>query len=92
LYKEKEMEYIVAIAVIAALGYLLFGRKKEEATVVAETPKVEEVQPPVLTEVVEVPVEAPAKKAPAKKKAAAPKAAKAPAAKKTTKKAAKPKA
>lgn len=93
MYKEKNMEIIVGIAVVAVIGYFVFGRKKEEAVVEAAPYKVE--TPEAKVEVVNAqPVAeekpAQAKKAPAKKPAA-PKAAKAKAPAKP-KAAAKPKA
>lgn len=79
------MEIIVGIAVVAVIGYFVFGRKKEEAVVEAAPYKVE--TPEAKVEVVNAqPVAeekpAKAKKAPAKKpaapKAKAPAKAKAP--------------
>jgi len=86
------MEIIIGIIVVVAIGFLVFGRKKEEEAVVAtpaETvPTVTEVVEPTPAPVVEE-VAAPAKKARKPKAAPAEKAAKpkkAPAAKAPAKK------
>ena len=99
MYKEKNMEYIAGLAVLAAAWFVFFRKKdfepevkQSEAPYKVETPeaKVEVVNAQPVVE--EKPAEKPAKakKAPAKK-AAKPKAEKAPA-KKAAPKAKKPKA
>lgn len=86
------MEYLVGMALVAAIGYFVFGGKKAEQTTDDSAQAPYKVEPPAPA--AEVVAEAPkAKKAPAKKPAAKkPAAAKAPAKKAPAKKPAKAKA
>lgn len=88
------MEYLVGMALVAAIGYFVFGGKKAEQTTDDSAQAPYKVEPPAPAPAVEVVAESPkAKKAPAKKPAAKkPAAAKAPAKKAPAKKPAKAKA